>query len=116
MIARQEVDLMDNNFDGIKLPLFQNLMKNSSRALRGKRYSDELKECAVTLQFSSAKAYGYMRKILPLPHPSIIQKWICEPGFLIKAFETLQKKYESKTEKKDHCLMFDAMAIRKQAI
>ena len=120
LIAKQEADLMHNNFDGIQLALFQNVMKNSRRASRGRRYSDEVKEFAVTLQFYSAKAYDYVRKILPLPHPSLIQKWAqsinCEPGFLTEAFETLQKECESKIEKKDCCLVIDAMAIRKQAI
>ena len=68
LIAKQEADLMHNNFDGIQLALFQNVMKNSRRASRGRRYSDEVKEFAVTLQFYSAKAYEYVRKILPLPH------------------------------------------------
>ena len=75
LIAKQEADLMHNNFDGIQLALFQNVMKNSRRASRERRYSDEVKEFAVTLQFYSAKAYDYVRKILPLPHPSLIQKW-----------------------------------------
>jgi hypothetical protein len=120
LILKQEADLMHNNFDGMKLALFQNVMKNSKRAAKGRRYSDEVKEFAVTLQFYSAKAYTYVRKILPLPHPSLIQKWArsinCEPGFLTEAFETLQQECESNNEKKDCCLVIDAMAIRKQAI
>ena len=104
LTAKQEADLMHNSFDGIQLALFQNVMKNSRRASRGRRYSDEVKEFAVTLQFYSAKAYDYVRKILPLPHPSLIQKWAqfinCEPGFLTEAFETLQKECESKLKLK----------------
>ena len=115
LILKQEADLMHNNFDGINLVLFQNVMKNSKRTAQGRRYSDEVKEFAVTLQYYSAKAYTYVRKLLPLPHPSLIQKWArsinCEPGFLTEAFETLQKECESNNEKKDCFLVIDAMAI-----
>ena len=95
---------MHNNFDGIQLALFQNVMKNSRRASRGRRYSDEVKEFAVTLQFYSAKAYDYVRKILSLSHSSLIQKWAqsinCEPGFLTEAFETLRKNVRVKLKRK----------------
>lgn len=119
-IAKQEADILHANFDTMQLALFKNVLKNSKRRSKGRRYSDEVKEFAVTLQYYSTKAYKYVRSILPLPHPSLIQKWSrsinCEPGFFTEAFETLQNECKSINEKRDCCLVIDAMAIRKQAI
>ena len=88
--------------------------------LVGRRYSDAVKEFATTLNYYSAKAYQYVRSILPLPHPSLIRKWSsileCEPGFIKEAFESLEKNAMSCPEKKDCFLIIDAMSTRKQTL
>ena len=86
----------------------------------GRRYTDDIKEFALTLHYYSPKAYEYVRSILPLPNPSLIRKWSssvnCEPGCLDEAFESLKVDVEEKPERKDCSLIIDAMSIRKQTI
>ena len=61
-----------------------------------------------------------MRSIIPLPNPSLIRKWSssikCEPGFFREAFASLSHGVRSSPDKKDCCLIIDAMSIRKQTI
>ena len=86
----------------------------------GRRYTDDIKEFSLTLYFYSPKAYEYVRSIIPLPNPSLIQKWSssvdCEPGFLQEAFQSLQSEVDKTPSKRDCCLIVDAMAIRKQTL
>ena len=92
LIKTAEAELLQNNFDGMKLSLFTNALKNSQGSSTGRRYSDKIKEFALTLHFYSPKAYKYVRSIMPLPHPSLIRKWACslncEPEFLNESFNT----------------------------
>ena len=112
-IAKQEADILHTSFDSMQLALFKNVQKNSKRSSKGRRYSDEVKEFAVTLQYYSTKAYNNVRSILPLLHPSLIQEWSrsinCEPGFFTEAFETLKNECKGNNEKRDCCLVIDAM-------
>ena len=88
-------------------PVVKNLFR------RGKKF-------ATTLNYYSPKAYEYVRTILPLPHPSLIRKWSsvvqCEPGFIKDSFEAISKEAKTCPEKKDCCLIIDAMSIRKQLL
>lgn len=45
-------------------------------------YSAEMKQFACTLYLCSSKVYDYVRKILKLPHSSILRTWLskCKPG------------------------------------
>ena len=40
----------------------------------------------------------------------------CEPGFLKEAFQSLASEVSHSPEKKDCCLIIDAMSIRKQTV
>jgi hypothetical protein len=119
-IKEEEAELLHNNFDGLRLSLFNNAMKNNKAPLCGRRYSDEIKEFAVTIQYYSPKAYNFLRTIIPLPAPSLIKRWArsvdCEPGFITEALDILKSEIQGHSEKKDCCLVFDAMAIRKQTL
>ena len=105
LIKTAEAELLQNNFDGMKLSLFTNALKNSQGSSTGRRYSDKIKEFALTLHFYSPKAYKYVRSIMPLPHPSLIRKWACslncEPGFLSESFNTLAEEAKVKPENQD---------------
>lgn len=121
LIKEDEAALLHNNFDGLKLSLFNNVLKNEkAKALCGRRYTEQVKEFAVTVNFYSPKAYQFLRTILPLPAPSRIKIWAgsveCEPGFITEAFNILRNEIKDHPEKKDCCLVFDAMAIRKQTL
>ncbi len=119
-IKEEEAELLHNNFDGLNLSLFNNAMKNNKALPGGRRYTDEIKEFAVTIQYYSPKAYNFLRSIIPLPAPSLIKRWArsvdCEPGFITEALDILKSEIQDQPEKKDCCLVFDAMAIRKQTL
>lgn len=55
-----------------------------------------------------------------MPHPTLIRKWSsvleCEPGFIKESFESISKEAQGCPEKKDCCLVIDAMSIRKQIL
>ena len=110
----------ERNFDGLNLSLFNNAMKNNKAPPGGRRYSDEIKKFAVTIQYYSPKAHNFLRSIIPLPAPSLIKRWArlvdCEPGFITEALDILKSEILDQPEKKDCCLVFDAMAIRKQTL
>ncbi len=119
-VKEEEAEVLHNNFDNISLSLFQNALKNKNVQPNGRRYADQIKEFAVTLHFYSPKAYNFLRTIIPLPQPSLIKIWAssvdCEPGFITEAFDILKQEVQDHPEKKDCCLVFDAMAIRKQVL
>jgi hypothetical protein len=120
IVTPEDAEYMHAEFDGIQLSIFRDVKNNVSCAPSGRRYSDVVKEFATTLNYYSPKAYEYVRTILPLPHPSLIRKWSsvvqCEPGFIKDSFEAISKEAKTCPEKKDCCLIIDAMSIRKQLL
>ena len=118
LINQTEEELLHREFDGMKRSIFKNLLQNSNISPQSRRYTNSIKEFALTLSYYSPKAYAYVRSIMPLPHPSLIRKWArnvnCEPGFIGESFRILEEQAKVNTEKKDCCLVLDAMAIRKQ--
>ena len=120
IVTPEDAEYMHAEFDGIQLSIFRDVKNNVSCAPSGRRYSDVVKEFATTLNYYSLKAYEYIRTILPLPHPSLIRKWSsvvqCEPGFIKDSFEAISKEAKTCPEKKDCCLIIDAMSIGKQLL
>lgn len=53
-----------NKFDGIFLELFKNQLKNKKRRVEGQRYSHEIKQFAMTLNYYFPKAFNYCRSVL----------------------------------------------------
>ena len=109
LIIKNEVaDELHTTFDKLQLSIFYNTKNNTSTAPCGRRYTDDIKEFALTLNYYSAKAYQYVRSIIPLPNPSLIRKWSssvkCEPGFLAESFESLTKDLKNSPTKKDCCM------------
>ena len=112
--------ILHRAFDNLQLSLFKNTKDNLTSKPTARRYSDDIKEFALTLYFYSPKAYRYVRSIIPLPNPSLLRKWSssleCEPGFFKEAFTALASEASSAPIKKDCFLIIDAMSIRKQTI
>ena len=109
------------SFDGVPLELMKRLV-NGRKNGKGCKYSPELRNLALTLQFYSSKAYEFVRRSfnLGLPHQCQIRRWYggihAEPGFTEPAFRALLVKVED--EKKENkvvvcSLMLDEMAIKK---
>ena len=85
-----------------------------------RRYSDIVKEFAVTIHYYSSKAYEYVRSILILLLPSLNRKWSgtlkYEAGFINESLEALRKESSINHEKSDCCLVIDALSTRKQML
>ena len=98
-------DILEQNFEGVSLELLNRI--NLSKASKGKgiKFSPELRSFALTLQFYSSKAYGFVRKSFQfaLPHPSQVRRWYsyvqAEPGFTKPAFQALKAKIEFPIER-----------------
>ena len=120
LLCQDDAELLSAKFNGVQLAIFRDTKNNSTCDPRGRRYSDFVKEFAVTLNYYSPKAYEYVRSVIPLPQPSLIRKWSsiveCNPGFFKESFESLKKEALVSPEKKDCCLIIDGMAIRKQTL
>ena len=120
LLEKAPADLLQDQFSGLTLEMFQNQMKNSVRKPEGRRYNEEIKKFALTLHFYSPKAYLFVRKVLHLPHPASLRNWQssveCEPGFLKDVLENLALQVANNINMSDCALMMDAMAIRKQVI
>ena len=120
VISSEQAGILHAAFDNLQFSLFQNTKNNVTSAPSARRYDDQVKEFALTLYFYSAKAYKYVRSIIPLPHPSLLRKWLSsvnyEPGFSKEAFTALESKVSNEAIKRDCCLIIDAMSIRKQTV
>ena len=115
VLSSNLIDFLNLNFDSNTITLIQNELKANKCEQQGHRYSEKLKDFAVTMHFYSAQAYNYLRKFLNLPHPCTIRKWAssryCQPGFLSEVFATLKRSITP--NRTDVVLMFDAMDIKK---
>ena len=120
MINNGQLQLLKMNFGENTLTLIENELKASKSEKRGHRYSDDLKQFAVTLHFYSAQAYEFLREYLHLPHPSTIRQWSaslnCQPGFLSEVIDHLKQEAEDNEFMKHCTLMLDAMALKKEIV
>ncbi|XP_012502625.1 PREDICTED: DNA transposase THAP9 [Propithecus coquereli] len=70
-------------------------------------YSTEMKQFACTLYLCGSKVYDYVRKILKLPHSSILRTWLsrCQPspGFDSNVFSFLQRRAEKGDQLYQYC-------------
>ena len=119
LLTDDAYELINCKFGEISLEIFQNELKNSEESSKQRRYSDTIKQFAVTLHFYSPQAYNFVREHLHLPHPRSISEWVssvdCHPGMIDAVFLHLQKRLEKDPCMADCCLIFDAMAIKKDA-
>ena len=116
----KESEALQSTLNNTQLKFLYNFKDNIKSTPSARRYSDEIKEFALTLYFYSPRAYKYVRSLIPLPNPSLIRKWCssfkCDPGFIDEAFTSLSQKVAQSNNNKDCCLVIDAMSIRKQTI
>ena len=72
LLLDDQCSLLEHNFSCVAEQLFQNEMRNAANKSYGHRYTDEIKQFAVTLHYYSPKAYEYVQKILALPHTHLV--------------------------------------------
>ncbi|XP_033265896.1 DNA transposase THAP9 isoform X3 [Orcinus orca] len=82
-------------------------------------YSTEMKQFACTLYLCSSKVYDYVRKILKLPHSSILRTWLSKckpgPGFSSNVFSFLQRKVENGDQLYQYCsLIIKGISLKQQ--
>uniref|UniRef100_A0A8C9DQ70 THAP domain containing 9 n=1 Tax=Prolemur simus TaxID=1328070 RepID=A0A8C9DQ70_PROSS len=82
-------------------------------------YSTEMKQFACTLYLCSSKVYDYVRKILKLPHSSILRTWLsrCQPspGFDSNVFSFLQRRVEGGDQLYQYCsLIVKSVSLKQQ--
>ena len=70
----KEAESLLSTFNDTQLGCLYNFRDNVKCPHSGRRFSDEIKEFALTLYFYSPKAYKYVRSIVPLPNPSFMKK------------------------------------------
>ena len=120
LISQGQLDLLKLNFGENTIALIENEVKASEATKHGHRYSEDLKQFAVTLHFYSPQAYEFLRQYIHLPHPSTIRKWSaslnCQPGFLMDVIDHLKEMAESDHFMKHCSLMLDAMALKKEVV
>ncbi|KAL4084493.1 hypothetical protein QTP88_023781 [Uroleucon formosanum] len=104
LIEENGYNVILENFDGMSCEIFNNQLKTKNKNAKNRRYSDELKKLALTLNYYSPKAYKYCRTIFKIPHPTAIRSW------------TSSINGETEIENKEFNLVFDAMCIKKQVI
>ena len=120
LLKEAPAELLKDQFSGLTLEMLKNEMQNAKRKCRGHRYTEEVKNFALTVHFYSPKAYSYMRKLFSLPHQSSIRNWIssvdCEPGFHADVLQNLSEQLQKRPEMSDCALMMDGMVVRKQVL
>ncbi|KFV02066.1 DNA transposase THAP9, partial [Tauraco erythrolophus] len=82
-------------------------------------YSLEMRQFACILHLYHIKAYDYLRKIFPLPHPYSLTNWLSNDeaaaGFSNDIFLRLQEKVERGEQAYCYCaLMVQDMSLQKQ--
>lgn len=115
LLEKDTARLLQSSFSGTLLDIFSSELSNSGRSSYGRRYSDSVKQFALTLHYYSPQAYEYCRSIFSLPHVSSLRNWISSsaegPGFLsrvIDAYSMFEK------DNVDCSLVIDAMSLHKQ--
>ncbi|KAM5282749.1 DNA transposase THAP9 isoform 2-T4 [Hipposideros larvatus] len=82
-------------------------------------YSIEMKQFACTLYLCSSKVYDYVRKMLHLPHSSILRTWLSKckpsPGFNSNIFSFLQQRVENGDQLYQYCsLIIKCVPLKQQ--
>ena len=116
-LTHEQSEALRNNFGEMTREIFKNEAKNSSKT-EGRRYTEQIKQFAVSLHFYSPKAYKFVRKAFHLPSPSTIRSWAttveCEPGFLKQVINHLQNNLPE--DNKDCVLLVDEMSIESDVL
>ena len=99
LISQQAADNLQSSFSLPTLQLISRMLKGKSR--QGVGFPEELKAFALTLQFYSARAYDYVRKLImsacliPERYLSGIHVSMVTPGFMMKYFMRLPSTFKA---------------------
>lgn len=98
--------------------LFENQLKNQTRPDKGRRYSQEIKQFALSIYYLSPAAFEHLRPILILPSYPVLmrytQNWPSKPGLNLAYFKTLAMRLSQLPDIAKHCtICIDEMSIKK---
>ncbi|XP_058522695.1 DNA transposase THAP9 [Ochotona princeps] len=83
-------------------------------------YSKEMKQFAGTLYLCSTTVYEYVRKLLKLPHASVLRTWFSNwklgPGFHSNIFSFLQRRVENGEQLYKYCSLIIKVTPLKQQL
>lgn len=85
MLNAECEDILLNKFDGMSAEIFENQLKNLECKSKGRRYSSDIKEFALTLHYYSPKAYAFCRLVSSMLHITDII-FICMSSVYITQF------------------------------
>lgn len=115
LLESEPAEVLAKCFDSTVLDLLQDQVSNKKKSKEGRRYSQQVKQFALTLYYYSPQAYAYCRKIFILPNVSSIRNWLsnveCNPGFLTNVIQVA-----SESKEREFCLVVDSMSIHKQTM
>ena len=110
----EAISTIESYFGETGLNVFKDFKKYSAKG----KYSDSIRKFALTLFCYSNKAYSYICKLLPLPHPRTITKWLStidgNPGITKESIDSVKRKIEESEYPLLFTLMLDEMSIKKQ--
>lgn len=118
-ISKNFKDSIEHNFHPVMQHLLSRQLKKQNKEHIGKEFEKEVKSFSIALNFYSPKAYTFLRRYMPLPHPSTLKRWIsvikCAPGPIEESFHFLQMKTNSGRHSIICALIFDEMSIHSAA-
>ena len=116
LIDESRVTVLKNKFLGTTLELIKNQLLNQEKDPKGRRYEEEVKKFALTLNFYSPRAYDYIRTVFSLPHARSLSKWTssveCQPGIFSDALSSIGESIITNPDHADCALLCDAMSIK----
>ena len=116
LINQSTASLLEEKLSGLTLEVIKNQLKNQDRGSQGRRYDEEVKKFALTLNFYSPRAYEYIRGVFSLPHSNSLTEWTssveCEPGIFMDVLKNLNSRIKENPTHADCVLICDAMSIK----
>ena len=113
----EQSESLTSSFGSMTREIFTNESRNVARSTSS-RYSEKIKQFAISLHFYSPKVYQFVQKSLHLPNPATMRSWAtsvdCERGFLQQVIDHLQ--LNMKDDKKYCVLLVDEMSIKKEVL
>ena len=120
LIDESTVTVLKNKFSGTTLELIKNQLLNQEKDPKGRRYEEEVKKFALTLNFYSPRAYDYIRTVFSLPHARSLSKWTssmeCQPGIFSDALLSIGESIITNPDHADCALLCDAMSIKSSVL
>lgn len=117
LLEKEPAALIEKSFDGTLLDIFNHELANQGKSTHARRYSQAIKQFALTLHYYSPQAYEFCRTVFTLPDVSSLRNWLAGsdegPGFLAKVLQAY-KQYEPNNL--DCSLVIDSMALHKQTL